>query len=121
MLELLANPWTILGLVVMLALSHGGAYIKGRSDGAAHERVVCEERVTVLKNQIIAANEAIRKIGEQWQKAFDTIVEGNTALAERDAKQVDDLTKQVEAYEQKIREAGGEQCLLTPDDINGMR
>ncbi|TXH52789.1 MAG: hypothetical protein E6Q97_14850 [Desulfurellales bacterium] len=37
----LLNPWVILGIVALLALTGAGSYIKGRSDGKTVERNLC--------------------------------------------------------------------------------
>jgi uncharacterized ubiquitin-like protein YukD len=121
-LTLLTNPWAILGMVLFLAFSHGAAYVKGRSDGGAHEIVKCEKRVTKLKNEIIAANEKIKEIGEQWKAAFDTVVDGNTALAKLNADDVDKLNKKVDDYEALISKDGTRaNCVITDGDINSLQ
>lgn len=122
MIGLLTNPWAILGMVLFLAFTHGAAYMKGRSDGGAHEIVKCERRVTKLKNEIIAANEKIVEIGKQWQTAFDDVVKGNTILAEQNGKQVDDLQKKVEDYEATIAKDGTRaNCVITDSDVNSLQ
>ncbi len=121
-LTLLANPWAIMGMVVFLLFSHGAAYMKGRSDGGAHEKVKCEQRVTKLKNEIIAANEKIKEIGEQWKAAFDTVVEGNTILAQRNADENDKLAKKVDDYEALIAKDGTRaNCIINDSDVNSLQ
>jgi hypothetical protein len=118
----IANPWVILGAVVALGISHGYVGKKGYDWGSTYEKNQCNTRVAALQKQIADANEAIRKVGEQWKAAFDNVVDSNSKLAAADQEKIDQLTKKAEDYEQRIaNDKSREHCVVTPDDANSLR
>lgn len=108
MTSLLWNPWTILGIVVMLGVSHLMAYNKGHT--AASRSAVIEE----LKATIRAAQADRDAQAEAAEKATEDARrnQGLAELAEKEARSyADELSKRPE----------GGRCTLDDADADRLR
>lgn len=104
----ITSPWgRAIGLVLILAFSHGYAYNagKGRAEAACNSAAL-QSQIDALKRDLSAA-QASERIAER--------------LAEQAEEREGTLKERLTGYEQSI--AGGEPdvCLLSPADVDGLR
>lgn len=113
-----------IGLLWAASLGVSNVYtgIKAYNFGANSEIVKCEKRVSALKKQVDDANDAVKKVTEQWIAAYDRINSEREKVVREAEQQETDLQNKVEAYAEVLRADTGNTCKpLTAGDIERLR
>ena len=112
-LSLVPGRWLVRG-GILVAIAAAVVWL--RFDAADDARRVCEARFMQMVTQA-AYDEAIRRA-----EAAEASLRAARVLADRDAAEIEDLTREVDAYEAE-REATGteDSCRLDQSDIDGLR
>jgi uncharacterized protein YlxW (UPF0749 family) len=113
------NPLVIGGAILAFALYSAGLFFYGDHVGSTTQKLVCEQRVTAIKAQLDAANEAIRETTEQWRAAIGRILEDEGTKAQDAQKRANELQQKVEQYEQSLGDQA--QCLTDQSDADRLR
>lgn len=112
-LSLVPGRWLVRG-GILVAIGLGVLWL--RHDAAGDARRACEARFTDMIERA-AFDEAIRRA-----EAAEASLRAARVLADRDAAEIEDLTREVDAYEaDRAALPAHDRCLLDQSDIDGLR
>ncbi len=113
--RLIANPWVIGGLGVLLLAIVAGAYIKGRHDA----RELCEGQKAAMR---LEAQQKLTEELARQARVQNQNLEAAQRRADQAAGMVADLQKQVDDYEAELAtRTDAAACILSPRDADSLQ
>ena len=115
----LLNPWVGLAILVGLVASHLFVFVYGNRVGSSFEKVACEKRVTVIKDQINEKNKEIERLNSAWEKAIALVQDTYNNEITKSEQETADLESKVAGYEILIQ--NDTDCHIGQSDLDRVR